>query len=213
MARAPLRAGFVPRPSAAYNLPHASSNLFSTLSCALASSVRISCTRGTPFGSERWQLQTAEQLGLARTLRPRGQPRTVKSGELDRVPLYKFRVPLYKFPASPYNFAGKTSDESFLAEGDPCRAAIYMATGSLIFRRLRGEDAPYVRKRRRIARGKKPMRKLSASERKLVKKLNASEKKPVKRPRASAQSRPLGKQKIACIVLTTPATSTVLTAC
>ena len=49
--------------------------------------LRRSCTRGTPFGSARWQLQTAQLLGLARTLRPRGRPRKVKFVELNRVPL------------------------------------------------------------------------------------------------------------------------------
>ena len=48
------------------NLPHTAAEL---------EALRRSCTRGTPFGSERWQLKTAAQLGLARTLRPRGRPR------------------------------------------------------------------------------------------------------------------------------------------
>ena len=37
--------------------------------------VRRSISRGAPFGSEGWQRQTAEALGLMSTLRPRGRPR------------------------------------------------------------------------------------------------------------------------------------------
>jgi putative transposase len=37
--------------------------------------LRKSISRGAPFGSDRWQLETAEVLGLGSTLRPRGRPR------------------------------------------------------------------------------------------------------------------------------------------
>jgi putative transposase len=37
--------------------------------------LRRSVSRGTPFGEERWQKSTAEQLGLQSTLRTRGRPR------------------------------------------------------------------------------------------------------------------------------------------
>ena len=37
--------------------------------------VRRCISRGAPFGSEGWQRQTAEALGLMSTLRPRGRPR------------------------------------------------------------------------------------------------------------------------------------------
>ncbi|MFN8624619.1 MAG: transposase [Candidatus Binatia bacterium] len=36
---------------------------------------RLAVTRGRPFGRVSWQLRTAQQLGLAATLRPRGRPR------------------------------------------------------------------------------------------------------------------------------------------
>ena len=47
------------------NLPHTASEL---------TALRQSSKRGTPFGAEPWQVQTAARLGLARTLRPRGRP-------------------------------------------------------------------------------------------------------------------------------------------
>lgn len=37
--------------------------------------IRQSIRRGSPFGSEGWVQQTAEQLGLETTLRPRGRPK------------------------------------------------------------------------------------------------------------------------------------------
>jgi putative transposase len=37
--------------------------------------VRLSLSRGQPFGDERWQRRTAERLGLEFTLNPRGRPR------------------------------------------------------------------------------------------------------------------------------------------
>lgn len=41
------------------------------------SALRRSVQRGTPFGGEAWQLQTAGVLGLQSSLRPRGRPRRV----------------------------------------------------------------------------------------------------------------------------------------
>ena len=40
--------------------------------------VRLSVSRGQPFGDEAWQHRTAERLGLGFTLNPRGRPRKVK---------------------------------------------------------------------------------------------------------------------------------------
>ena len=37
--------------------------------------LRSSVERGTPFGDAGWQIETAEQLGLESSLRPRGRPR------------------------------------------------------------------------------------------------------------------------------------------
>ena len=37
--------------------------------------LRNSVNRGAPFGGERWARRTAQRLGLASTLRPRGRPR------------------------------------------------------------------------------------------------------------------------------------------
>jgi putative transposase len=37
--------------------------------------LRRSVQRGCPFGSESWQKQTAQQLGLESTLRSRGRPK------------------------------------------------------------------------------------------------------------------------------------------
>jgi putative transposase len=37
--------------------------------------IRTSVVRGQPFGSQAWVQQTAKQLGLESTLRPRGRPR------------------------------------------------------------------------------------------------------------------------------------------
>ena len=44
--------------------------------------LRRCVNRGCPFGEDEWQKVTIEQLGLERTVRPRGRPRktTVKSG-------------------------------------------------------------------------------------------------------------------------------------
>ena len=39
--------------------------------------LRRSVKRGCPFGTERWQVRTAKQLGLESTLRPRGRPKRV----------------------------------------------------------------------------------------------------------------------------------------
>jgi len=47
-------------------MPHTESEL---------ASLRQSVTRGAPFGAESWQRQTAKQLRLESTLRPRGRPR------------------------------------------------------------------------------------------------------------------------------------------
>jgi putative transposase len=38
--------------------------------------LRQSVNRGTPYGSPRWQQNTAKKLGLGSTMRPRGRPRT-----------------------------------------------------------------------------------------------------------------------------------------
>jgi putative transposase len=40
--------------------------------------------RGTPYGTSVWQQQTAEQLGLQGTLRPRGRPRKATTHKLAR---------------------------------------------------------------------------------------------------------------------------------
>jgi putative transposase len=37
--------------------------------------LRMAVVRGQPFGSERWQKDTAKRLGLESTFRPRGRPR------------------------------------------------------------------------------------------------------------------------------------------
>jgi len=42
---------------------------------AEVAALRRSISRGAPFGSHRWRLETAEVLGLGSTLRPRGRPR------------------------------------------------------------------------------------------------------------------------------------------
>lgn len=39
--------------------------------------LRMSVNRACPFGDERWQRQTATNLGLGATLRPLGRPRSV----------------------------------------------------------------------------------------------------------------------------------------
>ena len=46
--------------------------------------LRQSLRRGRPFGDERWTAATAERLGLAHTLRPRGRPRKRKAGPAER---------------------------------------------------------------------------------------------------------------------------------
>jgi len=40
-----------------------------------AERIRTSVTRGQPYGSDMWVRQTADRLGLAFTIRPRGRPR------------------------------------------------------------------------------------------------------------------------------------------
>ena len=40
--------------------------------------LRLSVSRGQPFGDESWQRRTAERLGLEFTLNPRGRPRKAK---------------------------------------------------------------------------------------------------------------------------------------
>ena len=37
--------------------------------------IRRSVKRGQPFGSEAWQQQVADRMGLEHTFRPRGRPR------------------------------------------------------------------------------------------------------------------------------------------
>ena len=36
--------------------------------------LRASLTRGSPFGNDQWRVETASQLGLEKTLHPRGRP-------------------------------------------------------------------------------------------------------------------------------------------
>jgi putative transposase len=48
-------------------------NVFMT--AAELEALRLSLKRGAPYGTTRWQANTADQLGLAPTLRPRGRPR------------------------------------------------------------------------------------------------------------------------------------------
>ena len=43
--------------------------------------LRQSVNRGSPFGSEPWVAQTAEEMGLKSTLRPRGRPRKAVDDE------------------------------------------------------------------------------------------------------------------------------------
>lgn len=45
------------------------------LSQAESEALQLSLTRGRPFGSERWQKQTARKLNLESTMRPRGRPK------------------------------------------------------------------------------------------------------------------------------------------
>jgi putative transposase len=40
--------------------------------------MRLSITRGTPFGSDPWATRTATRIGLQHTLRPPGRPRTAR---------------------------------------------------------------------------------------------------------------------------------------
>ena len=42
--------------------------------------LRRSVVRGAPFGTERWQSQTALRLGIGSSLRPRGRPRKAPEG-------------------------------------------------------------------------------------------------------------------------------------
>ena len=42
---------------------------------AAVEALRRSVNRGSPFGAEDWQEETAKDLGLGFTLRPRGRPR------------------------------------------------------------------------------------------------------------------------------------------
>jgi putative transposase len=44
--------------------------------------LRRSVNRGCPFGDDRWQQATVEQLGLQWTLRPRGRPRKAAAGSV-----------------------------------------------------------------------------------------------------------------------------------
>ena len=65
-----LEEGPTPKPSnwiSWVNHPHTSSEL---------DSLRLSITRGRPFGAINWVEETAEQLGLISTLRERGRPKT-----------------------------------------------------------------------------------------------------------------------------------------
>ncbi len=65
----PLAAGPVRRPDdwlAWVNQPLTEPELKALRNCV---------ARGTPYGSERWQKQTARRLGLESSLRPRGRPR------------------------------------------------------------------------------------------------------------------------------------------
>jgi putative transposase len=41
-------------------------------------SLRKSVNRGSPFGEAQWVAATAEQLGLQKTLRPRGRPKSIR---------------------------------------------------------------------------------------------------------------------------------------
>jgi putative transposase len=41
--------------------------------------IRLSVSRGRPFGAEKWQTRTAKRLGLEFTLQPRGRPRKEKA--------------------------------------------------------------------------------------------------------------------------------------
>ncbi len=43
--------------------------------------LRRSAQRGSPFGSERWQVRTAKRLSLESTLRPRGRPTKDSEGK------------------------------------------------------------------------------------------------------------------------------------
>ena len=45
------------------------------LNSAESAALQQSINRGCPFGTERWQKQTAKKLGLESTMRPRGRPR------------------------------------------------------------------------------------------------------------------------------------------
>jgi REP-associated tyrosine transposase len=42
-------------------------------------SIRLSVSRGRPFGADKWQTRVAKRLGLEFTLQPRGRPRKDKS--------------------------------------------------------------------------------------------------------------------------------------
>jgi putative transposase len=43
--------------------------------------IRHAVVRGSPYGSQLWRVNTAQRLGLQRTLRSRGRPRKSKPGE------------------------------------------------------------------------------------------------------------------------------------
>lgn len=49
-------------------------------SAAELAALQRSAQRGTPFGSPRWQTQTAKRLQLTSTLRPRGRPKKQATG-------------------------------------------------------------------------------------------------------------------------------------
>jgi hypothetical protein len=42
--------------------------------------LRRSLARGRPFGSEAWEMETAQRLALAYTLRSRGRPKKTRDG-------------------------------------------------------------------------------------------------------------------------------------
>jgi len=64
-------------PVRAKTIPIRKAQNWSWSSAGSAESVALqqSINRGCPFGTERWQKQTAKKLGLESTMRPRGRPR------------------------------------------------------------------------------------------------------------------------------------------
>jgi len=73
-AQTVLSAWPVPRPR------HWLSHVQQPQTDAELAALRRSVTRGSPFGSAVWVEQTADQLDLTTTLRPRGRPRNPKNG-------------------------------------------------------------------------------------------------------------------------------------